>query len=179
VTTKPENWEKLKDVDYRHALAMAQFKRFVPFQISSLRKQRGWSQQELAERSGQTQGVISKAEDPDNGNLTVNTVLRIANGFDLVFVGAFVPYSEFDCWRSNLSEDSIVPGFEEEDKKFGSSFLAARRLNLHQTENEPRLVVALPENQAPNKVLNIEDYTKERSQKQSGPFAAAAAAGGR
>lgn len=118
MNTKPENWEKLTDTNYRHALAMAQFKRFVPFQISALRKERGWSQQELAERSGLTQGVISRAEDPDNGNLAANTILRIANGFDVVFVGQFMSYAEFDKWRNGLSESRIVLGFDKENKEF-------------------------------------------------------------
>ena len=88
--TKSENWEKLRDPAYRHALAIAQFKRFVPFQVSALRKQKQWSQQQLANSAGLTQGVVSRAEDPDNGNLTVNTILRIANGLDRVFVGQFM-----------------------------------------------------------------------------------------
>ena len=116
VITKPDNWEKLKDEKYRHALAMAQFKRFVPFQIGALRKERGWSQELLAERSGLTQGVISRAEDPDNGNLAVNTILRIANGFDVVFVGKFVPYSEFDQWRTNFSEKTVILDFDRENQ---------------------------------------------------------------
>lgn len=118
MNAKPENWQKLKDRDYRHALAVAQFKRFVPFQIGAMRKQRRWSQQELADRAGVTQGVISKAEDPDNGNLAANTILRIANGFDVVFVGQFMSYAEFDKWRNGLSERRIVSGFDEENKEF-------------------------------------------------------------
>ena len=46
----------------------------------------------LAERSGLTQGAISRAL-----NLTVNlvnTIIRIASGFDVAFVGRFVPFSE-------------------------------------------------------------------------------------
>lgn len=121
VYTKPENWEKLRDQEYRRALAVAQFKRFVPFQISVLRKQRQWSQQQLAEHAGLTQGVVSRAEDPDNGNLAVNTILRIANGLDCVFVGKFVSYSEFERWRRHLSEKMTVLGFEQEDAKFKHS----------------------------------------------------------
>ena len=116
--TKPENWEKLRDREYRHALAVAQFKRFVPFQISALRKQRNWSQQELAESAGLSQGVVSRAEDPDYGNLAANTILRIANGLDCVFVGKFVSYAEFENWRKGLSEDMVAPDFEKEDAKF-------------------------------------------------------------
>jgi hypothetical protein len=89
VNTTSEQWKKLRDKEYRQAFAVAQFKRLVPFQIRSLRKNRELSQEKLAELSALTQGVISRAEDSDYGNLTVNTILKIANGFDVAFVGAF------------------------------------------------------------------------------------------
>jgi transcriptional regulator with XRE-family HTH domain len=108
-------WSRLEDKQYRHAYAIAQFKRLVPFQISSLRKLRGWSQQELAEKAGVTQGVISRAEDPDYGNLAANTILKIANGFDVVFVGKFVPYSELEKLVNHLSEKDFVLNFELEN----------------------------------------------------------------
>lgn len=133
VPTKPENWGKLSDPQYRHALAMAQFKRFVPFQIGSLRRERQWSQEKLAEESGLTQGAISRAEDPDNGNLTVNTILRIANGLDVVFVGEFVPYTEFEEWRRNLADHAVVLGFEKENDKYEREGASARSFN--RTEN--------------------------------------------
>lgn len=82
-----------------------------------LRKLRGWTQGELAERSGLTQGAISRAEDQDYGNLTVNTILTIAQGFDLAFVGRFVPFSELEDWYMNLSQDTLhAPSFEEENE---------------------------------------------------------------
>jgi transcriptional regulator with XRE-family HTH domain len=114
--TIEQTWLKLsKSKEYRSAFAKAQFKRLVPFQIRALRKQRGWSQEALAANADLTQGVVSRAEDSDYGNLTVNTILRIADGFDVVFVGKFVPYSEFVRWYDELSEMlPPIPSFEEE-----------------------------------------------------------------
>jgi transcriptional regulator with XRE-family HTH domain len=101
---------------YRAAFARQQFKRLVPLQIQTLRRQRGWSQQILAKKSGMTQGVLSRAEDQDYGNLTVNTILNIAEGFDVAFVGRFVPFSELGKWYVSLSgETTQVPSFEEEN----------------------------------------------------------------
>jgi len=118
MNTKSSNshlWSKLDDRDYRKAFLIGQFKRMVPFQIQILRKQRGWSQEQLAEASGLTQGVISRAEDPDYGNLTINTVLRIANGLDVAFIGKFAPYGELEDWFGGLSEKMYVPSFDEEN----------------------------------------------------------------
>ena len=67
---------------YRESFAASVVKRMVPLQIRVLRKQHEWSQARLAKESNLTQGEISRAEDPDYGNLTINTLVRIASGFD-------------------------------------------------------------------------------------------------
>lgn len=129
-TPSSQLWNKLaKSKKYRSAFAKAQFKRLVPFQIRALRKQRSWSQETLAANANLTQGVISRAEDPDYGNLTVNTILNIAEGFDVVFVGKLVPYSEFVRWYGNLSEHlPPIHSFEEEQLVFGE--FEDRRLSM-------------------------------------------------
>jgi transcriptional regulator with XRE-family HTH domain len=116
VSTFEQVWARLsKSKAYREAFVESRLKRGIPFQTRSLRKKRGWSQAQLAAEAGVTQGVISRAEDPDYGNLTLNTILRVAAGLDVAFVGKFVPYSELAAWTSELSETSIrVPSFEEE-----------------------------------------------------------------
>lgn len=114
-------WTKLRENGpaYRKAFVGSQLKRLIPFQVNALRKKRGWSQEELAKRSGLTQGVISRAEDPDYGNMTFNTVISIAGGFDVAFVGKFVPFSELDDYFVGLSEESAgsIPSFEGENQR--------------------------------------------------------------
>jgi transcriptional regulator with XRE-family HTH domain len=100
---------------YREAFVSSQLKRGIPFQVRALRKQRDWSQERLAQEATLTQGVISRAEDPDYGNLTLNTLLRIAAGFDVAFVGKFVPFSELGRWFLNQSETTVqVPSFDDD-----------------------------------------------------------------
>lgn len=101
-------WNQVKkSKKFRESFVTSQFKKMVPFQIAVLRKKAGLSQEELAKACGLTQGVISRAEDPNYGNLTVNTILRIANGFNMGFKGEFVPISELIRWVDRLSEKSI------------------------------------------------------------------------
>ena len=110
-------WEKLtRSKKYRDGFAAATVKRIVPLQIRVLRKQRGWSQSQLATESKLTQGVISRAEDPDYGNLTVNTLVRIGTGFDCVFVGRYIPYSDFAKWYVDLGDEKKleVASFEDD-----------------------------------------------------------------
>jgi hypothetical protein len=113
-------WTKLSgSKSYREALVASQLKRGLPFQARSMRKERGWSQAHLAEKSELTQGVVSRAEDPDYGNLTFNTVLRVAAGHDVAVICKFVSFSEFAKWYVSFSEDSVqVPSFGEEDRAF-------------------------------------------------------------
>ena len=110
-------WNKLRDRKYRKAFVDSQLKMGVPLQLHALRKKRSWSQAELAKHAGLSQGVISRAENPNYGNLTFNTVLEIAGGLDVGFIGAFVPFSKLEEWHSKLSEESVVVlSFDEEDK---------------------------------------------------------------
>jgi transcriptional regulator with XRE-family HTH domain len=90
---------------YRESFAASAAKRILQLQIRVLRKQREWSQLDLAKESGLTQGVISRAEDPDYGNLSVNTLIRIASGFDCAFIGRFVPFSELGRWYTSLDSE--------------------------------------------------------------------------
>jgi hypothetical protein len=61
--------------------------------------------------------VISRAEDPDYGNLTVNTLVRIAAGFDCAFVGRFAPFSELERWYSATADEKVleVPSFADDN----------------------------------------------------------------
>jgi transcriptional regulator with XRE-family HTH domain len=109
-------WGKLsKSKKYREAFVAAQLKRGIPTQLRVLLKQHNLNQASLAERAGLTQGAISRAVDPDYGNLTFNNVLKIASGLDVAFVGRFVPFSELAHWYTNLSEETLeVPSFNND-----------------------------------------------------------------
>jgi transcriptional regulator with XRE-family HTH domain len=138
VNTVSDVWQKLSTKRYRSAFARTQFKRLVPLQIQSLRRHRGWSQEVLAANAKLTQGVISRAEDQDYGNLTVNTILSIAEGFDVAFVGRFVPFSELDKWYVNLSHATMnVPSFDDENVAMIESENAENAVFTAQKQSPP------------------------------------------
>lgn len=119
-------WTKLRRRKYRQAFVATQLKRGVPLQIQALRKRLRLTQKQLAERAGLKQGTISRCEDPDYGELTFNTVLAIANGLDVAFVGKFVPFSELVKWHENLFEHANeVSTFGEEDAQGALGNVAA------------------------------------------------------
>lgn len=126
-TTSEHLWKKLAgSKTYREEFVAAQVKRAVPFQISALMGQKGLTQKELAKRAGLTQGVISRAADPGYGNLTLNTIIRVAAGLDVAFIGKFVPFSELVTFFDDLSEEDLanVPSFDEERDPFWAQDVA-------------------------------------------------------
>ena len=116
-TTSEYLWKKLAGSKaYREEFVAAQAKRAIPFQISALMDRQELTQKELAKRAKLTQGVISRAADPGYGNLTLNTIIRVAAGFDVAFIGKFVPFSDLVTFFDRLSGDELanVPSFNED-----------------------------------------------------------------
>jgi transcriptional regulator with XRE-family HTH domain len=90
-------------------------KRAFAFQLQAIMKRKGLSQEKVAEMCGLTQGVISRAADPDYGKLTVTIKTKIAAGLDMAYLGTLVPYSNLEKWFTGLSEEAVqVPTFDEE-----------------------------------------------------------------
>lgn len=116
-------WLKFaKSKKYRESYVASHVKRSIPFQIRQLMKKGGLTQQKLAEQSGLTQGVISRAADLNYGDLALNTIIRVAAGLDCAFVGKFVPFSEFCRTVTRMPEEEIgrMPSFQEENEIFMS-----------------------------------------------------------
>jgi transcriptional regulator with XRE-family HTH domain len=117
MTTTSSLWQRLiKSKRYREEYAISTLKRMIPYQIRALRHKREWKQAQLAEHSGLTQGVISRAEDPNYGNLTLSTIGKIAGGFDLAVIIKIVPFSELMRFKNKLSEREFwqMASFEED-----------------------------------------------------------------
>lgn len=110
-------WAKLREKTFREEFVATIARRVIPLQIAALMRARRMNQTKLAAASGLTQGVISRAADPNYGNLTINTIIRIAAGFDVAFLGVFVPFSKLQRFYDSMSEADLghVSTFEEED----------------------------------------------------------------
>ena len=52
---------------FRTAYVWENLKRSIPFQIRTMRDERGWSQQKAAQELGKTQSMISRLESPAYG----------------------------------------------------------------------------------------------------------------
>lgn len=66
----------------------------IAAQIHALRKQRGWSQQKLAAKAGIAQERVSKIESADFDSLTLKTLQKFADAFDVNVSIAFGRFSD-------------------------------------------------------------------------------------
>jgi transcriptional regulator with XRE-family HTH domain len=118
VTSRKKLLTKLRNKTYRDAYIEEHVKTSLPIQVRTLREQREWTQSQLAQASKTTQTVISRLEDPDYGNLSVNSLLKLASGFDVALLVKFVPYSRLLEEFKDVSPGAITAqSFNEEIEK--------------------------------------------------------------
>src|SRR6266403_3167206 len=126
---------KLANQEYRHAYMAEGVKTWIARQVRALREQRDWSQGDLARESGKKQSAISRIEDPDYGQLTLQTLFDLAKTYDLPLLVQFV---EWQDWLYRL-EDVSTEALRKD--AFDGEQLAALSGLQYQTSNESLLTI--------------------------------------
>jgi transcriptional regulator with XRE-family HTH domain len=107
--------ERLQRRAYRHAYLGEHVRSGIAYQIRALRDQRQWKQGEFSKRLNKPQSVVCRLEDPSYGKVTVQTLLEIANVFDVALEVRFVPYSSFVLNTRDVSSSAMhVASFDDE-----------------------------------------------------------------
>src|SRR5262245_61601398 len=107
--------EKFRKRSYRHAYLDEHVRRGIAYQIRAIRDQRGWNQGEFSKRLGKPQSVVSRLEDPSYGKVTIQTLLEIADVFDVALQVRFINYSSFILQTRDVSMESMrVTQFNED-----------------------------------------------------------------
>jgi transcriptional regulator with XRE-family HTH domain len=115
VTSRKRLLAKLKNKAYRDAYTAEHVKTTTPLQIRTVREQREWTQGKLAAEAKTTQTAISRTEDPNYGNLTLNNLLKIAAALDVGLLVKLVPFSRLVKEFEDLSPEAMsAPSFMEE-----------------------------------------------------------------
>jgi len=106
----------LADKAYRALFVETQVETLIPFQIRAMRESRGWTQKQLASLAGMAQGRISLLESPKyESAVTVKTLVKLADAFDVALVVRFAPFSELAEWSTLIGhEHHDVPDFSTE-----------------------------------------------------------------
>lgn len=107
------SWEKLSDKEYRDAFSEGLVDDRLSAQIYYLRKHRGWTQKELAERSGLSQPTISGLEETTEG-ARLGTLRKIASAFDVAVDARFISFGGLLAAFDKVPLNDNVPSFSEE-----------------------------------------------------------------
>lgn len=92
---------------YRDSYVYEHVRNGIPFQIRALRKDREWSQSDLAEAAKTSRTVITRIEDPNYGKLSIKTLLAIASAFDVALLIKFVPFTRLLREYENVSSEAL------------------------------------------------------------------------
>jgi transcriptional regulator with XRE-family HTH domain len=122
-----ELFEYLSNPDVRHLYLDSSIRQLLAMQLRSMREDRGWSQPELGEKAGgMKQSAIVRLEDPRYGKMTLSTLKRLAQAFDVAVIVRFSPFSEFIRWTTGLNEERLSPpSFDQEQYHAVASVSAA------------------------------------------------------
>lgn len=85
--------DDFSDKDYAHSYMEGHAVSRIAAQVYALRRQRGWSQEELSEKSGIAQERISKIESADFNSLTMKTLQKLSKAFDVHLHIAFEAFT--------------------------------------------------------------------------------------
>jgi len=106
---------------YRDAYTEQRVKTALPQQIRTIRLNRNLTQSDLAKLAHTTQTVIARVEDINYGNLSLNTLLKIAQAYDVGLLVKFVPYSRLVQEFEDRSNDALdVPEFQQDIQRINA-----------------------------------------------------------
>jgi len=109
ISTFSPAFQKLKDLRRRRRFIANQIKNGFAFQVRALRKTRNMTQQELAHEAETTQALISRIERNGAANLSVKTLQKIADAFDVALVVRLEPIDRLLQWVDGLSPAAMSP----------------------------------------------------------------------
>lgn len=99
--------QEFSDYDYAHGYLEGHVVSRLASQIFVLRKQRGWSQSELAARAGMSQEQVSKYENEDFDSITTRILTKFSRAFDVSLHVSFQEVSDAILDVVNITADRL------------------------------------------------------------------------
>lgn len=99
--------KQLEDKEFRNGYLESHVKMFIAHQIRSMRGNQ--TQKEFAKKLGMTQSVVSRIENPEYGQVSIQTLLDIAKKLDIALLVRFASYRDFLEITSDFTENSQKP----------------------------------------------------------------------
>jgi transcriptional regulator with XRE-family HTH domain len=92
---------------FRHGYMSRQLKAFLAQQIRELRG--GERQQDFGKRIGKPQSVISRLEKQLDRNISIQTLIDIAEKLDIAIIIRFVDFPTFLTYTEDYSDEALAP----------------------------------------------------------------------
>jgi len=129
---------QFQDKEFRDLFVAEHIYARLPLKIRALREQREWTQKQLGERAGMAQTWVSKLEDPNYGQLTIATLLKLASAFDVALSIDFITFSQILHEAVSLSPESFqVPSLENDQEFHQKEAASSRPPTTAAVTNEP------------------------------------------
>jgi transcriptional regulator with XRE-family HTH domain len=144
---------KFRNRDYRHTYMVEGVKTWIARQVRTLREERNWSQADLAREGGKKQSAISRIEDPDYGQLSLQTLFDLAKAYDVALLVQFVEWpdwlnrmedastnalkkrsfdanelSSFAAWQFSVPQPTLLPSVEYRNTISHASILTTKQI---------------------------------------------------
>ena len=139
---KDQITELIQDDDFRFQFTADFVHEFLSAQIRALRDKKGWSQGKLGhEAKGMEQAQVSRLEDSEYSGGSLNSLIRIAQAFDVGLLVRFVPFSKIVDATVDLTPNNIAPlSFEEEKSSMTLFDLMAQGATEHKTADTGNVI---------------------------------------
>lgn len=107
---------KLNTKTKREAFVRAHIQNGLAHQIRLLRKERNWSQAQLAHKIGASnQSAVARLENPAYGRYSLSTILKLADAFDVAALVKFASFGKLLAETADLSPAALcVRSYDEE-----------------------------------------------------------------
>src|SRR5712691_1014212 len=116
------NATKFSGKRFRHAFVASNTRRGIAYQLRAMRLAINMSQGDIGKLASKPQNVISRLENPRYGKVSVQTLLELAEAFDVALLVKFVPFSRLLTETKNLSQMVLAPlAFKEEQAQARSN----------------------------------------------------------
>lgn len=93
---------------FRDAYVFEHLKTGIAYQIRAMRDEREWLQSDLGERAKKPRTVITRLEDPNYGQFSLQTLREIAAAFDVALLVKFVPFSRLLEEYDDVSPRALI-----------------------------------------------------------------------
>ena len=98
----------LNNRDFRDAYVYEHLKTGIAFQLRAMRDEREWTQAKVGKLAGKPRNVITRIEDPNYGQFSLQTLREIASAFNVALLVKFVSFSRLLDEYDDVTPQALI-----------------------------------------------------------------------